>query len=91
MATTTRRAFTDEVKREAVSLLEGSGRPLTQVAVELGIQPSMLRSWREWTGARLWRPRWDGQTPRQARFQWSRRRSVGYARNWNGRRWSVTS
>ena len=46
MITKTRRAFTDEFKREAVSLLEGSGRPLTQVATELGIQPSMLRAWR---------------------------------------------
>src|SRR6267378_1416268 len=44
--TTTRRAFTDEFKREAVSLLASSGRPLAQVATELGIQPSMLRSWR---------------------------------------------
>src|SRR5450756_1278376 len=42
----TRRSFTDEFKREAVSLLVLSGRPLTQVAIELGIQPSMLRSWR---------------------------------------------
>jgi transposase len=42
----TRRTFTDEFKREAVALLEGSGRPLMQVAAELGIQPSMLRSWR---------------------------------------------
>ena len=31
-----RRDFTDEFKREAVSLLRGSGRPLTQVAAELG-------------------------------------------------------
>lgn len=46
MTMTKRRAFTDDFKREAVSLLEGSGRPLTQVAMELGIQPSMLRSWR---------------------------------------------
>ena len=46
MTTKTRRAFTDEFKREAVSLLAGSGRPLTQVATELGIQPSMLRAWR---------------------------------------------
>ena len=46
MITKTRRAFTDEFKLEAVSLLEGSGRPLTQVATELGIQPSMLRAWR---------------------------------------------
>lgn len=44
--TTARRSFTDEFKREAVSLLASSGRPLTQVAMELGIQPSMLRSWR---------------------------------------------
>jgi transposase len=44
--TTTRRTFTDEFKREAVSLLGGRGRRLTQVATELGIQPSMLRAWR---------------------------------------------
>ena len=44
--TTARRSFTDEFKREAVSLLASSGRPLTQIATELGIQPSMLRGWR---------------------------------------------
>ena len=44
--TKTRRTFTDEFKHEAVALLESSGRPLMQVAGELGIQPSMLRSWR---------------------------------------------
>ena len=42
----TRREFTDEFKREAVSLLRGSGRPLTQVASELGLEPSVLRRWR---------------------------------------------
>jgi transposase len=46
MTSKTRRTFTDEFKREAVSLVAGSGRPLTQVAAELGIQPSMLRAWR---------------------------------------------
>ncbi len=46
MATKVRRSFTDEFKQEAVSLLASSGRPLTQVARELGIQPSMLRHWR---------------------------------------------
>lgn len=46
MTTKTRRAFTDEFKREAVLLLAGSGRPVTQVATELGVQPSMLRAWR---------------------------------------------
>jgi transposase len=46
MATKTRREFTAEFKREAVALLQGSGRSLTRVAAELGIQPSMLRHWR---------------------------------------------
>lgn len=43
--TKTRRAFTLEFKREAVALLESSGRSQMQVAAELGIQPSMLRKW----------------------------------------------
>ena len=38
--------FTLEFKREAVALLESSGRPLMQSAAELGISPSMLRNWR---------------------------------------------
>ena len=38
--------FTPEFKREAVALLESSGRPQMQIAAELGIQPSMLRQWR---------------------------------------------
>ena len=42
----TRREFTPKFKREAVALLQSSGRPLTQIAAELGIQPLMLRSWR---------------------------------------------
>jgi len=41
-----RRSFTDEFKREAIALLQSSGRPLMQIAGELGIQPSMLRNWR---------------------------------------------
>jgi transposase len=44
--TKARRSFTDEFKREAVALLQTSGRPLMQIASELGIQPSMLRNWR---------------------------------------------
>jgi len=48
----TRREFTPEFKREAVGLLESSGRPQMQIAAELGIQPSMLRQWRAtWNGA----------------------------------------
>ena len=42
----TRREFSPEFKREAVALLESSGRPLMQVATEVGISPSMLRNWR---------------------------------------------
>src|SRR3954454_14524559 len=41
-----RRHFTDEFKTEAVALLASSGRPLIQIARELGISPSMLRNWR---------------------------------------------
>ena len=44
--TKTRRDFTPEFKQEAVTLLQSSGRPLTRIAAELGIQPSMLRNWR---------------------------------------------
>jgi transposase len=43
---TARRQFTDEFKREAVGLLASSGRPLSQIAEELGIAPSRLRAWR---------------------------------------------
>jgi transposase len=44
--TKTRREFTPEFKREAVALLDGSDRPLMQIATELGVSPSMLRNWR---------------------------------------------
>ena len=49
-----RRQFTDDFKREAVALLVSSGRPLTQIAGEQGIAPSMLRHWRR--GGRNSRP-----------------------------------
>ena len=47
-----RRQFTGEFKREAVALLASSSRPLTQIAGELGIAPSMLRNWRNRGGGR---------------------------------------
>jgi transposase len=47
-----RRQFTDEFKRETVALLASRGRPLTQIATELGIQPTMLRNWRDRSGGR---------------------------------------
>ncbi|QNT70393.1 transposase [Defluviicoccus vanus] len=50
-----RQSFTDEFKREAVALLASSGRPLMQIAEELGVQPSMLRRWRTAVGGmRSW-------------------------------------
>ena len=47
-----RRHFSGEFKREAVALLVSSGRPLSQIASELGISPSMLRNWRNGSGGR---------------------------------------
>jgi transposase len=41
-----RRQFTPEFKLEAIRLAEQAGKPLSQVARELGIRPSMLRSWK---------------------------------------------
>ena len=41
-----RRRFTAEFKEEAVRLLASSGRPLAQVARELGIHENLLRKWK---------------------------------------------
>ncbi len=40
-----RRQFTKEYKREAVHLLHSSGKKLTPLARELGVQPHVLRAW----------------------------------------------
>ena len=40
-----RRRFSKEFKREAVKLLRESGKGITQIALELGVTPSVLRSW----------------------------------------------
>ena len=61
-----RRQFTDEFKREAVALLASSGRPLTQIAAELGIAPSMLRNWRDRSGGRNAGPALRPNTPASA-------------------------
>ena len=50
-----------EFKREAVALLESSGR--MQIAAELWIQPSMLRNWRTASNVAVSRPR-PGASPR---------------------------
>jgi transposase len=46
MATSTRRQFTDAVKSEAVRLTRESGRPVAQVARELGISDNVRYRWR---------------------------------------------
>jgi transposase len=41
----TRRQFTPEFKRDAVELVRSSGRPIAQIAQELGIYDSTLGNW----------------------------------------------
>jgi transposase len=41
-----RRSFSPEFKLEAVRLVTEGGRPLSQVARELGLRPEQLRGWR---------------------------------------------
>jgi transposase len=41
------RHYSDEFKREAVRLLKGSGKTLTEQARELGIDSTTLWAWRE--------------------------------------------
>jgi transposase len=43
----TRRVYTEEERAQVVDLLLSSGRPLKQVARELGITPYTLRGWRD--------------------------------------------
>lgn len=40
-----RRRFSKEFKREAVRLLRDSGKGITQIAKELGVSASVLRTW----------------------------------------------
>lgn len=43
--TRTRRSFTDEFKREAVNLCKLPGATMMHIAMDLGIEPSVLRRW----------------------------------------------
>ena len=47
-----RRQYTQEFKLEAVRLVAAGGKPLNQVARELGVRPDMLRQWRRQAEAR---------------------------------------
>jgi len=40
-----RRRFTEEFKRDAVELVRATGRPIAQIAQELGIYDSTLGNW----------------------------------------------
>lgn len=42
-----KRVFTAEFKREALNLVESSGKPLAQVARELGISDTPLQGWKQ--------------------------------------------
>ena len=42
-----RKTYDPEFKKQAVQLVNTSGRPLTQIARELGVSPWNLRDWRE--------------------------------------------
>ena len=42
-----RRKFTTEFKAEAVRLVASSGKPLAQIARELGLNEQVLRNWKK--------------------------------------------
>lgn len=45
MTKKSRRYFTDEQKAEAVNIVQQSGKPVSQVAREMGLTESALRNW----------------------------------------------
>jgi transposase len=47
---TERKSYTEEFKREAVRLMESSGKPVAQLARDLGINDNNLYRWRELYG-----------------------------------------
>ena len=48
--TTERRKYTEEFKREAVRLMESSGKPIAELARDLGINDNNLYRWRNLYG-----------------------------------------
>lgn len=44
---TKRKTHDVEFKKQAVQMVISSGRPMTQIARELGVSPGNLRNWRE--------------------------------------------
>lgn len=43
---TERKSYTEEFKREAVRLMETSGKPIAQIARDLGVNDNKLYRWR---------------------------------------------
>jgi transposase len=43
---TERKSYTDAFKREAVRLMETSGKPISQIARDLGVNDNNLYRWR---------------------------------------------
>jgi transposase len=87
-----RRQFTDEFKREAVALLVSSGRPLSRIASELGISPSMLRKTGALEAAGEMRGRRGTRYRRRPRIplRTRRRRFPGFVARTIGCGWSAT-
>jgi transposase len=42
-----RRAFSHEFKAEAIRMMRESGKPIAQIARELGVRADMLRAWKQ--------------------------------------------
>src|SRR5258708_1670934 len=41
------RKYTEEIRREAVGVMETSGKPIAQIARDLGVNDSVLYRWRD--------------------------------------------
>lgn len=63
--TVERRKYTEEFKREAVRLMETSGKPITELARDLGINDNNLYRWRGLYGSQV-QDRPNGSTTEMA-------------------------
>jgi transposase len=68
-----RRIFTDEQKAEAVRIVNQSGKPVSQVAKEMGLTDSALRKW-------VKQAQVDGQTEPQGQLTSTERKELNELR-----------
>ena len=68
-----RRIFTDEQKAEAVRIVNQSGKPVSQVAKEMGLTESALRKW-------VKQAQIDGQTAPQGQLTTTERKELNELR-----------